>query len=428
MYRKYLYAFFLMSACVSTSLAQTDKTPYSSQGLGNLTEPALIHNAGMAGLGIATGSGLHINNVNPALLYQNSLSAFDAAFKIEYKDMAKGDESASNLSGGLAYGIFAFPIIDNRWSMSIGISPFSQVDYRIDERRVITTNDEVANLSKEGNGGLSRIHFSNGFRVFKGLAVGLKTSYLFGSITDDLSILPITGDNLNLITSYNENTFYNGIVLEPALHYALKTGTNTSLNLGVVYQPETKLNAVRNINFENRQIGTGQMVSSDTIVHDEQGNVVLPQKIGVGLALDKYLKYMVAVDFNMQQWGDFGAYQAESEDGVRSNDGLQNAYTLAVGGQIIPDVNSVSSYLKRVAYRAGVRYSMTPFHVNNTQIADVGLTFGFTLPMNNLSSLNLAFEAGTRGTTENNLIRENYFRAGVGISFNDRWFVRRKYD
>lgn len=427
MYRKYLYVCFLVFACAVVSYAQTDKTPYSSQGLGNLIEPGLIHNAGMAGLGIATGSGLHINNVNPALLYQNSLSAFDAAFKIEYKDMAKGDESASGLSGGLAYGVFAFPIIDNRWSISIGVSPFSQVDYKIEERR-ITTNEDIANLTKQGSGGLSRIHFSNGIRLFKGLAVGLKTSYLFGSVIDDLSILPITGDNINLITSYNENTFYNGIILEPALHYSLKTGNNTSLNLGVVYQPKTELNASRSINFENRQLGRGQLVSSDTILHDENGNVILPQKLGVGLALDKYLKYMVGVDFSMQQWGDFGAYQVDNEDGVRDNDDLQNAYTIAVGGQIIPDATSVNSYLKRVAYRAGFRYSMTPFHVNDTQIPDLALTFGFSLPMSNLSSLNLSFEAGTRGTTDTNLIRENYFRAGMGISFNDRWFIRRKYD
>lgn len=428
MYRKYLYACLLIFSCAGVTLAQTGKTPYSSQGLGNLVEPALINNAGMAGLGLANGSGLHINVVNPALLYQNSLSAFDAGFDIEYKDMAKNDESASNLSGGLAYGVFAFPIISNRWSMSIGISPFSQVEYKIEEPRILTSNDEIANLTQEGSGGISRIHFSNGFRLFKGLGLGLKASYLFGSVIDDLSILPITGEDLNLITSYNENTFYNGIIVEPALHYALKIGTNTSINLGAVYQPETTLNATRSINFENRQLGTGQLVSSDTILNDENGNVVLPQKLGIGLALDKQLKYMVGVDFSMQQWENFGAYQADGDEGTRTNDGLKNAYTLAVGGQIIPDVTSVSSYLKRVTYRAGFRYSMTPFYVNNTQIADLGITFGFSLPMSNLSSLNLSLEAGTRGTTDNNLIRENYFKAGLGISFNDRWFIRRKYD
>ncbi|MEK6479872.1 hypothetical protein WJR50_20180 [Catalinimonas sp. 4WD22] len=428
MYHKILYASLLILLTAGIAFAQTDKTPYSSQGLGSLTGPSLMHNSGMAGLGIATGSGLHINNVNPALLYQNSLSAFDAAFQVEYKNMSKNGESATNLSGGLAYGIFAFPIVTNRWSMSLGLSPYSNVDYQIQESRVVTSNDEVANLTQEGSGGLSQISFSNGFRLFQGLGLGIKASYLFGAIDENLSILPITGDDLNLVTTYSDNIFYRGVTLEPALHYSLKTGTNTSVNLGVVYQPEATLKAVRNINFENRQLGANQLVSSDTIVSDQEGNVVLPSKLGVGLALDKAFKYMVGVDFTMQQWEEFGAYQSDDNDSPRSNDGMLNAYTLVVGGQIIPDINSVNNYLKRVAYRAGFRYNVTPFNVSDTQITNMGITFGFTLPMSNLSSLNLSFEAGTLGTTDNNLIRENYFKAGLGISFNDRWFIRRKYD
>ncbi|WP_277484839.1 hypothetical protein [Catalinimonas alkaloidigena] len=418
----------LLSAGIT--FAQTDRTPYSSQGLGSLNGPSLMHNSGMAGLGIATGSGLHINNVNPALLYQNSLSAFDAAFQVEYKSMSKDGESATNIGGGLAYGIFAFPIVNNRWSISIGLSPYSNVDYMIQESRIVTSNDEVANLTQEGSGGLSQIHFSHGIRVFKGLALGIKASYLFGAIDENLSILPVTGDDLNLVTTYSDNIFYKGVTIEPALHYSLKTGNNTSLNLGVVYQPESSLNAVRNINFENRQLNNNQLVSSDTIVNDQEGNVILPRKLGVGLALDKAFKYMVGVDFTMQDWEDFGAYQSDADDNnsPRTNDGMLNAYTLAVGGQIIPDINSVNNYFKRVAYRAGFRYNVTPFNVNDTQITNMGITFGFTLPMSNLSSLNLSFEAGTLGTTDNNLIRENYFKAGLGISFNDRWFIRRKYD
>ncbi|WKN32631.1 hypothetical protein PZB74_04645 [Porifericola rhodea] len=411
-----------------TALAQTDRTPYSSQGLGSMSGSALIHNEGMAGVGIASGSGLHINNVNPALLYQNSLSSFDAALKVEYKNMSKDGASASNLSGGLAYGVFAFPIINNRWSMSIGISPYTQVDYKIEEPRTVTSNDDVASLTKEGSGGLSRIHFSNGVHIYKGLALGLKATYLFGAIEDKLSILPITGDDLNLITTYTENVFYRGIVIEPAIHYALKLNNTTSLNFGAVYQPETTINAEKNISFENSQIGSGQLVSRDTILHNEDGNAVLPQKIGIGLALDKAYKYMVGVDFTMQEWENYGAYQADNASGERSNDNMLNAYTIAVGGQIIPDINSVDSYLKRIAYRAGLRYSNTPFNVEGTQITNMGITFGFTLPMRNFSSLNLSFEAGTLGTTDNNLIRENYFKAGLGISFNDRWFIRRKYD
>ncbi len=407
--------------------AQIEVTPYSSQGLGNLVRPALTHNLGMGGVGLAIGNGLNINNVNPALLYQNSLSAFDAAFSMEYKDMSKADEIASGWNGGFAYGTFSFPIIRNRWSLSMGISPYSQVQYSIEETRNINNGDETARLSQEGSGGLSRVQLANGIRLFKGLSVGLRASYLFGAIDEDLSILPQTGDDASLVTSYIDNIYYRGIVLEPAIHYSLKVGENTTLNLGGIYQPETVLNATRNVNFENLDAG-GQPISNDTIIFNEKGNAVLPQKIGVGLALDKYLKYSVAFDFTMQQWSNFGTYRADDDNTTATNDGMQDSYTLALGGQYIPDITSVNSYLKRMTYRAGLRYSMTPFQVNETQISDMGISLGFTLPMSNLSSLNLALEAGIRGTTDNNLVRENYFRGTLGISFNDQWFIRRKFD
>lgn len=421
----YIVFFFLLSPLLLK--AQIEVTPYSSQGLGNLIRPALAHNIGMGGVGLANGTGLHINNLNPALLYQNSLSSFDAAFSMEYKDMSKANETASGWNGGFAYGMFAFPIISNRWSVSIGLAPYSQVQYGIEETRNIDNDDEIATLSQEGSGGLSRVQFSNGVRLFKGLSVGLRASYLFGAIDEELSILPQTGADLSLVTSYTDNIYYRGVVLEPAIHYSLKVGENTTLNLGGIYQPEMQLNATRNVNFENLDAG-GQPISNDTIIFDERGSTVLPQKIGVGLALDKYLKYSVAFDFSMQQWGSFGAYRADDDNTGTSNDGMQDSFTLALGGQYIPDIASVNSYLKRMTYRAGLRYQMTPFQVNGTQISDMGISLGFTLPMSNLSSLNLALEAGIRGTTDNNLVRENYFKGTLGISFNDRWFIRRKFD
>ena len=424
---KYLSTGLLILIFSGISLAQIAVTPYSSQGLGNVLRPALAHNIGMGGVGLANGNGLNINNINPALLYQNSLSAFDAAFTMEYKDMAKAGETAAGWNGGFAYGVFAFPIINNRWSTSIGISPYSQVQYQIEETRNIDNRDEIANLNQEGSGGLSRVHFSHGVRLFKGFALGVKASYLFGAINEDLSILPQTGEDASLVTSYIDNIYYTGFLLEPAFHYSLKVGETTTLNLGGIYQPSSTINAKRNVNFENLDVG-GQLISNDTIIFEEAGNVVLPQKVGIGLALDKYLKYTVAFDFTMQDWADFQMYQADESTGERSNDGMQNSYTLALGGQYIPDVTSVNSYLKRITYRAGLRYQRTPFQVNETQISDMGVSLGFSLPMSNLSSLNLALEAGVRGTTDNNLVRENYFKGTLGIGFNDRWFIRRKFD
>jgi hypothetical protein len=42
-------------------------------------------------------------------------------------------------------------------------------------------------------------------------------------------------------------------------------------------------------------------------------------------------------------------------------------------------------------------------------------------------AFNLSFEAGSRGTLNNNLIKENYGKIKLGINLNSSWFQKRKY-
>ena len=40
----------------------------------------------------------------------------------------------------------------------------------------------------------------------------------------------------------------------------------------------------------------------------------------------------------------------------------------------------------------------------------------------------LAFVLGQRGSKDNNLIKEEFIRVALSISYNGIWFVKRKYD
>ena len=108
----------------------------------------------------------------------------------------------------------------------------------------------------------------------------------------------------------------------------------------------------------------------------------------------------------------------------------EDASTFALGGFYIPDYTAFNKYLKRITYRAGVRFSNTGMVINDTSVDDFGITFGVGLPLGanggSFSNLNLGFEYGTRGTTDFMLIEENYFKINVGLSLNDRWFQKRK--
>jgi hypothetical protein len=97
-----------------------------------------------------------------------------------------------------------------------------------------------------------------------------------------------------------------------------------------------------------------------------------------------------------------------------------------------PHSASPSGYWKKVRYRAGFRYHQTYLNLRENQLTEYGISFGLGLPSRRVqsdkSSINVGFEIGTRGTTENNLINETFFTVHVSLNIYDRWFYKRKYD
>ena len=59
----------------------------------------------------------------------------------------------------------------------------------------------------------------------------------------------------------------------------------------------------------------------------------------------------------------------------------------------------------------------------------MGLTLGFGLPIPGaFSNINIGFEFGKKGTTNANLVQENYGNLSIGLSFNDKWFNKKLYN
>ncbi len=107
---------------------------------------------------------------------------------------------------------------------------------------------------------------------------------------------------------------------------------------------------------------------------------------------------------------------------------FRDAVKVAVGTEWIPNVNSINTYIARISYRLGFSYQQSPYLVNNSRVNDIGINFGWSLPIGQGSSFDLGFRLGQRGNLNDNPLRERYIKALVGITINDRWFVRRRYD
>jgi hypothetical protein len=89
--------------------------------------------------------------------------------------------------------------------------------------------------------------------------------------------------------------------------------------------------------------------------------------------------------------------------------------------------------MKRVAYRAGMKYEKSYLLLNNQQINDFGISFGVGLPVyipmyRSSSLINVAAEIGRRGTKKNNLVAETYAKIDVSVNLMDFWFMKRKID
>jgi len=401
--------------------AQSSQSPYSTLGIGEIIQPYLSSNMSMGGLSIAYPNSRHYNLMNPALqAIKDALTTFEAGYIGETRTVTQNDLSQRNGSGNLMYLGLSFPIKRGIWSSGFALVPYSYANYNIvTVGKIDGKEDEEAKYNFIGEGGLNNIFWSHGIKVTKNLSVGVKASYLFGAFNNETII------ELDQPYSYNsalrESIRVSDFNLSLGAAYRLKAGKNSSLVLGGIYEFKADLNTTVYELLDRKQKNSDLVLSSDTVVNGERITMVLPRKYGFGITFVKGIKWLIGADFIAQQWEDF--HNLDGETGV-----LTNSYRGNIGFELIPDANSVSSYLKRMIYRAGVYYEKTPYEVNNDQIYDFGINFGVSLPVGQASLLNLALQYGQRDGSLTTAISENYFKLSLGLTVNDVWFYRRKID
>jgi hypothetical protein len=66
--------------------------------------------------------------------------------------------------------------------------------------------------------------------------------------------------------------------------------------------------------------------------------------------------------------------------------------------------------------------------INNIPLTETGITFGLGLPLAGLSNANVGIEISKRGQKDAGLVQETIVALRVGLSLNDIWFIKRKYN
>ncbi len=412
---------------ITVAWGQAARSPFSYLGIGEPFSNALTHNQGMAGVGISNPQYFYLNNQNPALLVFNRFTVFEGGFIGERRTTKGNGLSETSGSGNLNYLITALPAKLGRWTTSLGIMPYSSVNYNLNYiDSIVGSATNTVSVKESGEGGIDQFFWSNGVVLNKNFSIGLKAKYLFGSVIRQYS---------NTLTSTNQPTPYLPTIYTRnyikdfnftagfSFHKDSLLGRkNYQINIGAVYDLKANLNTEYYARMERRNSSSG-IVDSTTIINNIPGSISVPSSLSAGISFAKGYYWVVGADFTYLDYRKFRDFNGETPAWGAEG------WKVSLGTEFTPDPAAVGSYLKRMTYRTGVNYDKYPYLINGNLVRDFGINFGFSMPVARFSSLDFALKVGKRGNQKENIIEENYFKIYFGMTFNDdQWFRKRRFD
>lgn len=419
--KKLYYPIAVASAVMLTAtvFAQTNTSPYSIAGIGDIEPGYSDRSAGMANAGVSLSSSKNVYGANPA-----SLSALDDHFfALElntrfratnyYGTFVTQDNSSSS---DMQVSRLAMSIkVKSRWGASVSLSPYSSSNYSFYSNKEITGTTNTTYAHYTGSGGLYQFNFANGFRVNKNLSLGLSASFIFGSLKQD-EVINTTLTTDSIVTTHN--MYLNKLLPKAGFQYHAKISKNLSVNIGAAATPKTKMNADYTLTVKE---------GATTLVDDQPvtgTRFTLPLNYTGGLSV-VYKDYLtLAVDYQQQQW-DQNTYK-----GGGLGYSLTNSDRLSAGLQYAKLYKYGKQTFEHYYLQAGGYYSNTYLVVKGQQLKDYGFTMGAGINSKKTQlGYQLNLNVGARGTTNNGLLKENYTQLSFTLFYRDFWYTKvKKYN
>jgi long-subunit fatty acid transport protein len=422
-------AFFVLSFILifTQFLPAQENSPYSRFGLGDMLPSQNILNRSMGGLSLPFNDLQSVNFVNPASYAYLRVTTLDIGLEYISRTIRTNEPPQKFNSKNLipSYFNLGLPLKKKGfWGLNIGLRPISRINYNLAVRtRIIGIDSALYNFV--GNGGSHQAFIGTGFGK-KNFSVGINAGYMFGNKQYSTRVILINDTVPYKKSNSADTTSFGGLFLNAGLLYKIELKRNTYLRLGANGSIKSTLNASRDLSRSTVEFdGNSDILIIDSIYRatNQEGKIEYPSSFGFGFMFEKEDQWMFGAEINNTLWSNY-TYFGEKEP-------LKNTWTVRLGGQIIPNINS-KSYWSRVIYRAGVSYGPDYIDLEN-KFNQYLFSFGAGFPIrrtfytNQYTTINTAFEIGGRGNKQNKLY-ENIFKISVGFNLSDIWFNPRKYE
>ena len=397
--------------------AQNLSSPYSAYGIGEIQTSYPDRSSGMANTSVSLLSTPgFILNKNPASLIglERSLGQVDLALVAKTITFTGTPITSDNKSGKdmTIKRMSLSARLNNHWASSVGFMPFSYVNYSFTGQKSIEGSTNTFTGTYEGDGGLYNVFWNNAFALNKHVAMGLRTSFIFGSINQTETL---EGATLNVPVVSKVSNYYNNFRFEYGAIYKGKLDKNWGFSLGGKVTTKTDLRSDKTLTVTE---GTTAVETNKDL---GTGSFTLPWQYDAGIALINKGRSTFSIDYSYAKW--------DRLNPTGTTWAMVNSQRLSAGVQFSKQVQRFGLAAEKNYFQAGIFTGQSYLQVKGQQLNEFGLTAGYGGYLNRGLSYGLSVEGGRRGTTANNLIRENYVQFTIALSYREVLYSKgRKYD
>lgn len=399
-------------------------SPYTRYGYGELSPQTFSKSRGMGGVAYGLRDGYHINATNPAsyTMVDSLTFLFDGGFSVQNANLSDGTTKKNAGNSSFDYVAMQFRL-HKRMAMTMGLLPYSNVGYSFYD--VHTEDSENAySITHSGEGGLHQAFVGVGFKVLNNLSVGVNASYFWGDISRKRTLYFSGGDKYNYVS---ENYLsVSDFKLDLGVQYTQKLDAKRNLTMGAVFSPKRNLsNDAYLLTQTALQGSSGEYLDYNIEQRDTVATFSVPMNIGVGVAYQYDNRLTIAADYTFQNWSKAKYMDAKS---------FYNMNKIALGIEYLPS-HMGRSYVSYIKYRLGGYYSTPYYKVQDRNTGgyyrasgEYGLTAGLALPFPRTRTVLSLSAQYVNISGKRDMMDEKYMRLCVGLTFNERWFFKRKVD
>ena len=432
----FLTLIIALLVCTATNSQNSTSSPYSFYGIGSLNFKGTSENRAMGRISVYNDS-IHMNFRNPASYTGKNMFSFNNEGRLvkftvglghSETDLSTSEDNSEATNSSFDYLGLNIPM--GKFGMGFGLIPHSSVGYKLQS----SNENQLMQYKYSGSGGLNKAFLGFAYQLNNNISIGFDSRYNFGNI-ENIALEFLYDDELEPLDyqarEINRSDL-SGLNFNFGLIYKGQIASNLDLHGSFSYSPEYNLSSRNSRVFAsvilNPNSGLEFPVNEINVDLESVGlaktDMTMPSKTNIGLGIGKDKKWFIGAEYTFLSSSVFSNELISIE-----NSQFEDSSIMSIGGFYIPDFASFSGIFNRLVYRAGFYSEKTGLNINGESINEFGISFGLGIPAGGLfSNVNTTVELGKRGTTNANLIEENFINFQLSLSLNDRWFIKRKYN